>query len=127
VPNEQGRGLTVLTEEEPVPEAALEVLERGVAHEVAVLTVLQRAVGPAGAVEGVVVQGDNVHDGGVGSQTRVPREYIPGRATKKHPQTCKQKKSRDWITRTMSRDPTYPDIPEGSERGHRPSRSRGSR
>jgi hypothetical protein len=43
-----------------------EVLERGVAHEVAVLAVLERAVGPAGAIEGVVLHGDNVHDGGNG-------------------------------------------------------------
>jgi hypothetical protein len=77
----QGGKLTVLTEEEPVPEAALEVLERGVAHEVAVLTILQWAEGPAGAVEGVVVHGDNVHDGGMSSQARDPREYIPGRAS----------------------------------------------
>jgi predicted alpha/beta hydrolase family esterase len=48
----------------------LEVLERSVAHEVAVLTVLQWAVSPASAVEGVVLHGDDVHDEG----NEVPRQ-----------------------------------------------------
>jgi hypothetical protein len=56
-------GLTVLTKKEPVAEVALEVVERGVAYKVAVLAVLQRAIGPAGAVEGIVLHGDNVHGG----------------------------------------------------------------
>jgi hypothetical protein len=57
-------GLTVLTEEEPIAELALEVLERGIADEVAVLAVLEGAVGPAGAIEGVVLHGNDVHDRG---------------------------------------------------------------
>jgi hypothetical protein len=64
MPNKQSRGLTLLTQEEPIPEPALEVLKRGIAHKVAVLTVLQRAVSPAGAVKGVVVHSNDVHDGG---------------------------------------------------------------
>jgi hypothetical protein len=60
----------VLTNKEPVPEPALEVLEGGIAHEVAVLTVLQWAISPAGAVEGVIVHGDDVHDEG----SEVPRQ-----------------------------------------------------
>jgi hypothetical protein len=111
-------GLTVLTEEEPIPKPALKVLKRGVAHKVAVLTVLQWAVSPASAVEGVVLHGDDVHDEG----NEVPRQNSLGSLYPaeqlKHPQTCKQKRSGDWGTKTMSRDPTYPDIPEGSERGH---------
>jgi hypothetical protein len=55
--------LTVLTEKEPVTQVTLEVLERGIAHKVAVLAVLQQALGPAGAVEGVVLHGNNVHGG----------------------------------------------------------------
>jgi hypothetical protein len=58
------RELTVLAKKEPVPEPALEVLERGVAHKVAVLAVLQWAVGPASAVKGVVAHSNDVHDGG---------------------------------------------------------------
>jgi hypothetical protein len=54
--------LTILTEEKPVTEVTLEVVERGVTDKVAVLAVLKWAVGPAGAVEGVVLHGDSVHD-----------------------------------------------------------------
>jgi hypothetical protein len=53
--------LTILTKEEPVTEVTLEVVERGVTNEIAVLAVLERAVGPAGAVEGIILHGDNVH------------------------------------------------------------------
>jgi hypothetical protein len=60
---EEAGALTVLTKEEPVAKVALEVVERGIADEVAILAVLERAVGPAGAVEGVVLHGDNVHGG----------------------------------------------------------------
>jgi hypothetical protein len=55
--------LTVLTEKKPVTEVALEVVERSVADEVAVLAILERPVGPAGAIEGVVLHGNNVHSG----------------------------------------------------------------
>jgi hypothetical protein len=60
---EEKEKLTILTEEEPVTEVTLEVVEGGVANEVAVLAILERAVGPAGAVEGIVLHGDNVHGG----------------------------------------------------------------
>jgi hypothetical protein len=63
-PHKSAGVLTILTEKEPVTKVTFEVLERGVAHEVEVLTVLQRAVGPAGAVEGVVLHCDDVHNGG---------------------------------------------------------------
>jgi hypothetical protein len=56
-------GLTVLTEEEPVTEVTLEVVEGGITDEVAVLAILEGPVGPAGAIEGVVLHGDNVHGG----------------------------------------------------------------
>jgi hypothetical protein len=63
----------------------------------------------------------------------VPRVFIPAWATEQ-PQTCKQKKSGDCVVNPViqdnglkSCDHTYPDLPEGSERGHRPSRSRGGR
>jgi hypothetical protein len=70
MPRDRAGELTILTKEEPVSEVALEVLEGGVAHEVAVLTVLEGAEGPAGTIEGVVVHGDNVHDeGGMKPQT----------------------------------------------------------
>jgi hypothetical protein len=41
----------------------LKVVEGGIADEIAVLAILERAVGPAGAIEGVVLHGDNVHSG----------------------------------------------------------------
>jgi hypothetical protein len=56
-------GLTLLTKKEPVTKVTLEVVERGVADKIAVLAVLERAVGPAGAIERVVLHGDNVHSG----------------------------------------------------------------
>jgi hypothetical protein len=61
--NKAGR-LTILTKKEPVSELALEVFQRCVADKVAVLTVLQGPVGPAGTVKGVVLHGNNVHGGG---------------------------------------------------------------
>jgi hypothetical protein len=60
---ERARELTILTKEEPVSEITLEVVERGIADEVAVLAILERPVGPAGAIEGVVLHGNNVHSG----------------------------------------------------------------
>jgi hypothetical protein len=63
--------LTILTEKEPVRQFALEVLERGITHKVAVLTVLQWAEGPAGTVQGVVLHGKNV----VTQQTINNRSY----------------------------------------------------
>jgi hypothetical protein len=101
----------VLTQKEPIPEPALEVVERGVAHQVAVLAVLQWAVGPTGAIEGVVVHGNNVHERGSKLSSKECDGNLYPAEQAKHPQTCKQKTSGDWITRTMSRDPTYPDIP----------------
>jgi hypothetical protein len=54
----------------------LEILERGVAHEVAVLTVLKRAIGPASTVKGVVLHGDNVHGAGNEFPTGNPLGYL---------------------------------------------------
>jgi hypothetical protein len=63
MPHDKAGGLTILTKKEPVTEVTLKVVERSVAHEVAVLAVLQWAVGPAGAVKGVVLHCDDVHNG----------------------------------------------------------------
>jgi hypothetical protein len=60
---EKAGGLTVLTKEKPVTEVTLKVVKGGVTDEVAVLAVLERSVGPAGAIKGVVLHGDNVHSG----------------------------------------------------------------
>jgi hypothetical protein len=53
---------------------ALEVLKCSVAHKVTVLTVLGRAESPTGALEGVVLHGNDMHDGG----NEVPDGEIPG-------------------------------------------------
>jgi hypothetical protein len=93
---EKAGGLTVLTKEEPVTEVTLEVVERGIADEVAILAVLERAIGPAGAIEGVVLHGKNVHDGGNEVPQEFPEGLIPA-CTAKQPQTCKQEKSGDLV------------------------------
>jgi hypothetical protein len=51
---------------------ALEILKCGIAHKVAVLTILERAESPAGALEGVVLHGNDVHDG----ESKVPEGEI---------------------------------------------------
>jgi hypothetical protein len=96
----EGKGeLTVLTEEEPVAKVALEVVERGIADKVAILAVLERAVGPAGAVEGVVLHGDDVHGGEMRELARRPRVFIHVCATEQV-QTNKQAKSGDFMDNT---------------------------
>jgi hypothetical protein len=64
MPCGQGGGLTILTNEEPVAEPTLEVIECGVTHEVAVLAILGRPEGPTSANKRIVVHGDDTHDGG---------------------------------------------------------------
>jgi hypothetical protein len=78
----------------------LEVLKHSVAHEVAVLAVLKRAVGSAGAIKGVVLHGNNVHDGGSEVPQECPRVFIPACATKQ-PQAGKQEKSGDLVVNPM--------------------------
>jgi hypothetical protein len=115
MPRRSAGALTILTEKKPVTKVTLEVLERGVAHEVAVLTVLQWAESPAGAVKGVVLHGDDVHYG----RDEVPTEnslgylYAPMRRNSR-----KHINKESQVTVPKPRDPTYPNTPEGSERGH---------
>jgi hypothetical protein len=48
----------LLSEEEPVPDNALEVLEGGLANEVAIVAVLGPVVDPASTTEWIVLQCD---------------------------------------------------------------------